>query len=206
MKQIFIKFDNYIKNLPKSQLYMLYFVIILIAISLFYNFVPDMANRKDLLQTNVATLKKNIKINSIERLDRAFKNDNLIFLKQKNNFLKQKEQIRFLMSKLYGLEFAFFDEKEWVRMLDNMLRQSLKYNIKIKYVKNSNSIQNKNKSLIKKKKHVEIAGVGNYEDIVKYMHFIESLPVLLKFDDVKFVGNKGKVDFDMSFDTYGIGL
>ncbi len=206
MKQIFIKFDNYIKNLPKSQIYMLYLAIILIAISLFYNFVPDMIDRRDLLQTNIVTLKRNIKINSIKRLSQVLKNDSQFLLKEKDKFLKQKEQIKLLMSKLYGLEFAFFDEKEWVGMLDKVLQRSLRYNIKIKYVKNSNIAQNEKKSLIKKKKHIEIEGDGSYEEVVRYMHFIESLPVLLKFNDIKFIGHKGKVDFDMSFDTYGIGL
>ena len=202
------KFEQYLKSLTKSQKIMLYFTVFLVCASLFYNYTPDLIRRDSLLQDSIEKLQRNIKNNSNLRLKLALKRDKERYLKTKSEYMKQKEQISLLMSQLYHLEFVFFDDKEWIKTLERILNKSIEDNLEIKYVKNNDIVNDKkDPSLVKKKKHIEIAGKGRYADIVQYLHYVESLPVLLKFQDIKMVGDeKGSVDFNIIFDTFGIGL
>jgi len=207
MKYIYKKFDAYLNKLPKSQIVMLYLIVLFAGVSLLYNIIPDMASKKDLLQDEVATLQKNIQRNSTLRLKRALQNNQKILLQKKEDFRKLKAQTTLILSELYSLKFAFFDEKEWVNALDKILKKSVAYNIEIKYVKN-NSINKPSQSfsLIKKKKNISIEAVGSFTNMVRYINYIESLPALLRFDTIKFDAQKGKVKALMIFDTYGIGI
>jgi len=206
MGNIFVKFDNYLKSLPKTQLYMLYFLVSLLGSYISYNTIPNMMDERDMLQQNISNLQKSIKLNSIARLERALKNDRRVYLVQKEKLDKQKEQLSLLMSKLYSLEFAIFDEREWVKTLDKILKRSVDYNLAIEYIKNSTPKKTSSEDLVKKKKSVEILGVGKYADIIKYIHYIESLNALIKFDDIKLGLAKDKTSFKLDFTVYGVGL
>ena len=207
MKHMYKKFDSYLNKLPKSQIVMLYLIVLFGGLSLVYNLVPDMVSENDLLQDEVATLQRNIQRSSTLRLKRALENNKKILLQKKEVYRKLKAQSSLVLSELYSLKFAFFDEKEWVNALDKILKKSVVYNIEIKYVKN-NSIDKPSQSfsLIKKKKNISIEAVGSFTNMVRYINYIESLPALLKFDTIKFDAQKGKVKALMIFDTYGIGI
>ena len=207
MKHMYKKFDSYLNKLPKSQIIMLYLIVLFGGLSLVYNLVPDMVSENDLLQDEVATLQRNIQRSSTLRLKRALENNKKILLQKKEVYRKLKAQSSLVLSELYSLKFAFFDEKEWVNALDKILKKSVVYNIEIKYVKN-NSIDKPSQSfsLIKKKKNISIEAVGSFTNMVRYINYIESLPALLKFDTIKFDAQKGKVKALMIFDTYGIGI
>ncbi len=207
MKHMYKKFDSYLNKLPKSQIVMLYLIVLFGGLSLVYNLVPDMVSENDLLHDEVATLQRNIQRSSTLRLKRALENNKKILLQKKEVYRKLKAQSSLVLSELYSLKFAFFDEKEWVNALDKILKKSVVYNIEIKYVKN-NSIDKPSQSfsLIKKKKNISIEAVGSFTNMVRYINYIESLPALLKFDTIKFDAQKGKVKALMIFDTYGIGI
>jgi len=207
MIKLYKKFDNYLEKLPKTQLLILYFIIILGGSSLVYNTVPDMMSKNDLLKDEITTLQKNLRRSSISRLKIALNNNRKILLQKKEKFRKLKEETTFMLSELYSLKFAFFDEKEWINTLDKILKKSIDYKIKIEYVKNSNINKSaQNYSLIKKKKNISIEAIGSFANIVKYISYIESLPLLLKFEIIKFDSKQGKVKALMIFDTYGIGI
>ena len=207
MKHMYKKFDSYLNKLPKSQMVMLYLIVLFAGLSLVYNLVPDMISKNDLLQDEVATLQRNIQRSSTLRLKRALQNNQKILLQKKEEFRKLKAQSSLVLSELYSLKFAFFDEKEWVNALDKILKKSVSYKIEIKYVKNNNiNKPTKSFSLIKKKKNIAIEAVGSFANMVRYINYIESLPALLRFDTIKFDAQKRKVKALMIFDTYGIGI
>ncbi len=207
MKELYIKFDKYLEKLPKSQLVMLYMIIVFAGASVIYNTVPDMLSKNDLLKDEISTLQKNIQRSTAFRLKRALVNNKKILFQKKEEFRKLKEQTTLVLSKLYSLKFAFFDKKEWVSTLDKILKKSVVYNIEIKYVKNSTIDKpTQDFSLVKKKKHIQIEAIGSFTNILKYLSYIESLPVLLKFETVKFDLIDGKVKTLLVFNTYGIGI
>ncbi len=207
MNDIFDKFDSYLNKTSKSQLIMLYVIVLFSGLSLMYNLVPDMISKNDLLKDEVSTLQKNIQRSSTFRLKRALANNRKILLQKKEDFRKLKDQTTLVMSELYSLKFAFFDEKEWVNTLNKILKKSVTYKIEIKYVKNNNiNKPTQSFSLIKKKKNISIEAIGSFVNMVRYINYIESLPVLLRFDTIKFDGQEGKIKALMIFDTYGIGI
>lgn len=201
------KIEKYLNSLPKSQIYMLYFLTVVIVAGILYNFVPDLMNKEVSLQNGIKNKSKTINTVSIKRLTKVYKKDKLIYLKEQENIQKQKENINLLISKLYSLNFIFFNDKKWIDTLDNMLNKSLKYSIKINSIENNNNTIASKKSLIRKKKYVSITGTGEYKNIVKYIHYIESMPILLRFNQVDFkVNNNNNIDFDIKFHIYGAGL
>jgi hypothetical protein len=182
-------------------------IVIIAGISLVYNTVPDLTSKNDLLKDEVATLQKNIQRSGALRLKRALANNKKILLQKREEFRKLKEQTTFVLSELYSLKFAFFDEKEWINTLDKILKKSVGYDIEIQYVKNSDIDKpTQNFSLIKKKKNIQIEAIGSFANILKYISYIEQLPSLLRFETIKFGLQNGKVKALMVFDTYGIGI
>ncbi len=207
MMGIFKKLDSYLNRLPKSQMVMLYLMVLFVGISLVYNLVPDMIEKRDLLEDEVTTLQRNINRSSTLRLKRALENNRKILLQKKEEFKRLKAQTSLILSKLYSLKFAFFDEKEWINTLDKILNRSVVYNIKIKYVKNSNTnITKQISTLVKKKKNITIEAEGSFADMVRYINYIESLPVLLRLNTLRLYGYDGKVNALMMLDAYGVGI
>ncbi len=207
MKHVFKKISEYLENLPKSQFIMLYVVIIIAGISILYNIVPNMISSNNQLKNEVNILQRNIQISSISILNKTLKNNRKILLQKKENFLKLKEQTTFIMSQMYSLKFAFFNEREWISSLQKILQKSVNYGIEIKYVKNSNINKHIQKfSLIENKKNIEIEAIGKFANLVQYIHYIESLPILLKFNTIDFDNQKGKVRALLKFNTFGVKI
>ncbi len=207
MKYILKKISEYLENLPKSQFIMLYVVIIIAGISILYNIVPDMISSNSQLKNEVNTLQRNIQISSISILNKTLKNNRKTLLQKKENFSKLKEQTTFIMSQMYSLKFAFFNEKEWISSLQKILKKSVNYGIEIKYVKNDDINKLIQKfSLIENKKSIEIEAIGKFANLVQYIHYIESLPVLLRFNTIEFDNQKGKVRALLKFNTFGIKI
>ncbi len=209
-KNLYAKIDDYLTKLPKNQKYMLYTAVLLIFGMILYAILPSMIDKRDILKNDIKVLKTNIKNNSIKVLKQA-----LIFNKQKilreNQIItEQKEGINILISNLYKVPFAFFDAKEWAKTLDMVLRESVFLNLKVKYLKNSNAKDDNLYYLVKKKKHIQIAGEGKFANIIQFVYYIENLDILLKFNNIHIYIRKNKnksiIDFDIGFDTYGVGL
>ena len=201
------RIEKYLNSLPKTQIYMLYILTVIIFAGILYNFIPDLMDKKASLQNSIEKKSKTIHTVSIQRLIKAYKKDKLIYLKEQENIQKQKENINLLISKLYSLDFIFFDDKKWIDTLDSMLNKSLKYNIKINSIENDNNTTILKESLIRKKKHISIVGIGEYKNIVNYIHYIESIPILSRFNEVDFkIDNDESLEFDIKFDVYGAGL
>lgn len=201
------KIEKYLNNLPKTQIYMLYILTITFFVGILYSFIPDLIDKEVSLKSSIEKKSKTIHEISIPRFIKIYKNYKLSYLKEQENMQKEKENINLLISKLYSLDFIFFSDKRWLDTLDSMLNKSLKYNLKIDSIENDNNTTISKESLIRKKKQVFLIGSGEYKNIVKYIHYIESMPILMRFNEVNFkADNNRSVDFDIKFDIYGAGL
>ena len=153
----------------------------------------------DALQTSVAKNKTNVLKKEIALASKEL-------LTQTSETETQKEKITFLLSSLYGLQYAFFNEKEFASALDEILQKSVNAKLGIDYIK---SIALKNEDgprIVKHKKRLEVSGTGGFKEIISLINHIENLTMLLKFESISLKASENQVKFTLIVDVYGIGL
>ncbi len=200
------KIEEYLKNVEKRQKYFIYLMIFGLIMYLFVQFMMPMREKLVVLQSRIDELQTKLVNNSLSRLKKQknLKNKELLTLKSKQE--KQKEDIEHLIFELYKLKYAFYDDKEWAKSIDDILKYSLKRDLKIKYIKSIDVKYEKKSGILKKRKSLEISGSGNYVDIVAFISYIDNLNTLLQFKKIEIkIAEKG-LGFMLFIDMYGIGL
>ena len=160
----------------------------------------------DVLQNRIGGLQVKLSKNSLGKLKRqkSLKKKEFLLLESKKD--KQKEYINQLISKLYGLKYAFYDKKEWAKSIDDILRYSLVRNLNIEYLKSFDAKEMTSSGLLKQKGILEIGGSGNYTDIVAFISYIDNLNALLQFENMEIKLADTGLSFKLKIDMYGIGL
>lgn len=200
------KIEKYLSALPKKQIYMLYAMTLFAFGAILYQIVPGMIDKQTSLQNNISEVKRNIRHISIRRLARDYKKDKVLYLKKQSELEKEKDKIRVVLSKLKSLRFLSFDEKRWIDTLDDTLNSSLKYHLKLKSISNDANVSITKDTLLQVKKNVTIKGDGSYQNTIRYLHYIENLPVLIRFKFVNIKIDDKKIGFEINFDTFGVKL
>ncbi len=200
------KIEKYLNDAQTKQKYLIYFMIFGLIIYLFVQIMMPIKENIDILESQIGELQTKLVNNSLSRLKRLkdLKSKELLTLKSKHE--KQKEEINSLISGLYKLKYAFYNDKEWAKSLDNILKYSVKRNLKIDYIKSINAKNSKSHELLKKKRSLEISGSGNYIDIVAFISYIDNLNALLKFKKTQIKLENNSLNFKLFVDMYGIGL
>ncbi|MDD3325270.1 MAG: hypothetical protein PHN38_09155 [Sulfurospirillaceae bacterium] len=200
------KFENFLATCGGRQRAMVYFIVFVVGAFLISQIAYPIQLEVDGLNSSIATVESNMAKDKTARTKVliASKEKELAILKDRVE--KQKEEISFLVSNLYKLRFAFFNEKEFAQSLDDILKKSVNNNLKIDYVKNVEFKLDAPKELLGQKKRLEIAGQGSYKEVVEFVGFIENLEALLKFTKITLVSDKDAVKFTLVLDIYGIGL
>ncbi len=200
------KLENYLNSADKKQKIMIYVIIAITLLFVFNFIVTPMQEEIENLESNIASVEQSIAKNSINSIKKE------IALKQKEQVTlnaeidKQKEIITSLLSKLYTIKYAFFNEKEFADSLDEMLKKSINARLSIDFIKSSDGAKEETMKLLKHKKRLEIGGKGEYKDVVGFIHHIEKLDVILKFSSIKIEASKENVTFLLIVDIYGVGL
>ena len=199
------KIENYLNNVDKRQKYLIYFMIFALLIYVSVQLIIPLKENQDILQSQIDELQVKLSNNSLKRLkkQRDLKNKKLLILKTKQE--SEKEKIDYLISGLYKLKYAFYDDKEWAKSIDSILKYSLVRKLKIDFIK-SKDIEDKSNGMLKKKKSLEISGSGNYTDIVAFISYIDNLNTLLKFQKTDIKLSDKELKFELFIDMYGIGL
>ncbi len=200
------KIEKYLNNAGKREKYLIYFIVFGLIFYLFAQIIMPMREDQKILKSKINELEVKLTNNSLSRLKkiRDTKAKELLALKSEQE--KKKSKNEHLISGLYKLKYAFYDDKEWAKSIDDILKDSVVRNLKISYIK-SRDIQNKRDSnILKKKRNLEIGGSGSYTDIVAFISYIDNLNTLLKFEkmQLKLVGKE--LHFELLIDMYGIGL
>lgn len=198
--------ETYLTRLDKRQKWMVYLSVIgVLAFFIYQLSVPlvEVYEEKqaslELLQTNIASQNVNKIKNEI-----AVKSKELLSL---NHAIEQsQEKITSLTSSLYALRYAFFDEKEFANALDEMLQTSLQRGISISSIRTVALKHEESAKLIKHKKRIAIEGIGDYKEIVYFIHYLEHLNMLFKFETITLESLKEGITFHVVLDVYGIGL
>jgi len=199
------QFENYLKTADMKQKMMI-FLSFFIAVGFLLNqFVSPMLDSQTELQDNVDRLQLEISRNLSNKLKKQLSTKTKELLSAKEEFDLQKNDINFVMSNVYKIKYAFFNDIRWANTLDDMLRYSVQKNLKVSSLKSLNAIDD-SKNIIKEKKSINITGVGRYANIVDFIQYIENFDTLLKFNkvDMKLVDDGVAFEFEIS--TYGVGL
>ena len=201
------KIETYLSNVNKRQKYLIYLMIFGLIFYIFVQIIMPMRENQTILQSRINNLQIKLSNNSLPRLKkiRDIRTKELFALKSKQE--KQKEDIDHLISGLYKLKYAFYDDKEWAKSMDDILKYSIKRNLKIEYIKSIDVKPEKsNNAILKKKKTLEISGSGNYIDIVAFISYVDNLNTLLKFEKTEISLQDKELHFKLYIDMYGIGL
>lgn len=199
------QFDKYLKTADNKQKIMI-LLSFFIAIGFLLNqFVTPMLERQTELQENVDRLQLEISRNLTSKLKKQLASKTKELLKSKEEFEIQKNDIDFVMSNIYKIKYAFFNDMRWANTLDNMLRYSVQKNLKIESLKSKDVVDDL-KNIIKEKKNIQITGTGKYANILEFIQYIENFDTLLKFNKVDIKLVKDGVTFDFDISAYGVGL
>lgn len=200
------KFEVYLSNVDKKQKIMIY-VITAVALLFVLNFITTpMREEIENLESSIASVEQSISKNSVNSLKKEIDLKKKEQLNVNAEIEQQKEMITALLSKLYTVKYAFFNEKEFANSLDEMLKKSINAHLTIDFIKSSNGAKEDAMKLLKHKKRLEIGGKGEYKEVVGFIHYIEKLDVILKFSSIKIESSKDNVAFLLIIDIYGVGL
>jgi seryl-tRNA synthetase len=171
----------------------------------FNEIVPPMLERQNTLIENISSVEAKTEKNSINTLKRQLSSKNKELLKVKEELEFQKEDIDFLMSNIYKIKYISFNDLDWANRLNDILKYSVKNNLKISSLKNSDIADN-SVNIIKDKRSIKISGTGSYRNILAYIQYIENFHTLLEFKNIKMNLIKDTVAFEFEIKLYGIGL
>ncbi len=200
------KIETYLQNVEKRQKYLIYFMVFGLIAYLFVQLMMPMREEQIALQSRIDELQTKLIKNSLSRLKKQKNKKSKGLLELKSKREKQKEDIDYLISGLYKLKYAFYDDKEWAKSIDDILKYSLKRGLKIEYIKSIDTQFEKNSGILKKRKSLEVSGSGDYIDIVAFISYIDNLNTLLQFKKIELKSAKTGLKFMLFIDMYGIGL
>jgi len=201
------KFEKYLSTVQKKQKWMIYISIVCVIVLVIHNLSTPLLEKHEALYAEIETLQKSVASNAISNIKKEIASKSKALLQLNAQIETQKETITSLMSSLYGIKYAFFNEKEFANALDGMLKQSIKGGVDIEYIKNiplKEAVDTH--QILKHKKRIEIRGNGGYKEIVSFISHMENFNVLSKFSNITMKSANEKVTFVLLWDVYGIGL
>ncbi|HIP29227.1 MAG TPA: hypothetical protein EYG83_00235 [Sulfurospirillum arcachonense] len=198
-------FDNYLKTADKNQKLMI-FASFIIAIGFLLNqFVPSMLERQSELKSSVDTLQLSLSRNTTSKLKKQLSRKSKELLVAKEKLEIQKNEVDYVMSNVYKIRYAFFNDMRWANTLDNILRFSVQRDLKVSSLKSSDA-KDGSTSIFKLKKNIKLDGVGRYRDILALIQYIENFETLLEFNKIDMNLVKDGVEFSFEMNAYGVGL
>lgn len=202
------KFIEYFRNLEKKQKYMLYLSVVFVGYMVFNQFVPEMMDKQESLQSDIQTKQMQIIRNSTKKLKaQVAKVQKELLISQENVSMRQ-ERVNYLIGSLYRVKFAFFREEELAKALDLVLQNSIRKNIELAFIKNEDAKIENLSELIQYKKTMLIDGNGEYKQILEFINYIENLELLMSIAEVQLeeAEKKDNVHFSLKVNFYGVGL
>jgi len=200
------KIEDYLNKADKRQRYLIYFMLFGLIFYIFFQIMSPMKESDESLRVEVDGLQSKLARNSLKRLKRQRDKRKKELLELKTKMGSKKEYVSYLVSQLYKLKYAFYDDKEWAKSINDILHYSVLRNLQIDYIKSYDVKKDGSKVILKKRKSLEIGGSGSYIDIVAFVSYIDNLNRLLKFQKMQLLLDDKKLKFKLIIDMYGIGL
>ena len=197
--------DNYLKTADKNQKLMILASFIITVGFLLNQFVPSMLERQSELRSSVDTLQLNLSRNTTGKLKKQLSKKTKELLVAKEKLEIQKNEVDYVMSNVYKIRYAFFNDMRWANTLDNILRFSVQRDLKVSSLKSSDA-KDDLISIFKLKKNIKLDGIGKYRDILALIQYIENFETLLEFNKIDMNLAKDGVEFSFEMNVYGVGL
>lgn len=198
--------ESYLSKMDKKQQSMIYVSVILCVFMIFNTLMTPMVEEQQQLATQIETLQTSVAKNKTHALKKEIALASKELLTHTSEVEAQKEKITFLLSSLYSLKYAFFNEKEFASALDAILQKSINAKLSIDHIKNVALKNEESMRIVKHKKRLEVSGSGGFKEIVSLINHIENLKMLLSFDSISLKARENDVSFTLIVDVYGIGL
>ena len=198
-------FDNYLKTADKNQKLMIFASFVIVVGFLLNQFVPPMLEEQRELRDSVETMQLQLSKNRTSRLKKQLAKKNRELMKTKEELNTQKSEVDYVMSNVYKIRYAFFNDMRWANTLDDILKFSVQKDLKISSLKSIN-VQDGSKNIFKLRKNIELKGVGNYADIFYLIQYIENFETLLEFNKIDMTLVDDGVEFSLEISAYGVGL
>jgi hypothetical protein len=169
---------------------------------------PSQDEKLEELTLSKDQLNTDIKRKMPRTVKRDIKKGKTKLLSLKDEVQKGNDALYYLYAKLDNLEVSEFDDHTWTKTLNNILDKSLSLNIKLDYIKNSDSNQSKSNSGVIPKKYIDIQGRGKYSDALEYLNFIENRDYIVNVKDIKMksLPDSSDIEFNINFTIYGVTL
>ncbi len=203
------KFENYLKKVKPAQKILIFLMPLIFFGGIFFMMILPMQEEDiEMLNAQNSKLYANIKRKSSKTVKKKIQKSKKELLDLKEKVQKDHDSLSFLYAKLTNLEILEFSQAQWAATLDDILKKSLSLNIKIKYIKNSDSETKKVQEKIVPKKYVEIRGSAKFSDALEYLNFIENRQFLVDIKNIQMnrSENLQDIDFVINFTIYGVNI
>ena len=207
MNEQLVEFEEQLEAMSKQKLYFIYISLVLLLVYLSWNiFGESLTSDIEIKENSIASLETKLKRNNLTSIKNAIKkaeNEKLL-LADNLNELKSKEI--FISTKLEAVDFIFFDQMGIAKILDDILKQSLEYDIdidEITYAK-LNKLYMAN---IYEKENIFVTGSASFKNTINLIQYIDSIKSLLKINTFDiYIDINNSLSFDINISHYGAEL
>lgn len=193
--------DNYFyEKSPKDTLMVYLMILLVIGFVVFYFLLPQaqkyrdkqlntynktktqlqtLQTRKNVLNTQIITLRKKIKNLTLEKAA----------LKKQKDFYDELANL---------LDFVEFNQYKWGEFVKNLVINAKKEGLKV--LGFSNQLFDEDKGLINKKMEINLRVRGEYKNLLYFIYQYEDIRDLLRIEDIKISKDR---NFEVKFILYG---
>ncbi|NPA81368.1 MAG: hypothetical protein GXO31_02040 [Epsilonproteobacteria bacterium] len=208
MKSSFEKLEEFLKNSPPRHKAIIYTLSFLLIIAVFLKYIlPPLKDKEENLRYEIESLEQSLTQENPNALNRKLNTLKKELLEKKSEVNDLKENLNLIESKLYALPYLYKEEK-FAKALDRVLKNSIKENLKIAYIKKVAKDENQTVNFygIKEMKRMEIKGRGQFKNIINFINSIEEVNILSDINDIDLKKAKDSVEFSFVWILYGIKL
>jgi len=201
------EFEEQLDAMSKQKLYFIYVSLAGLLIYMGWNLFGDsFTSSIEAKETKISSLEKKLQHNNIRSIEKAIKRTKKEKLILTSTLDDLKSQEMFIATKLESVNFIFFNQKSTAKILDDILKKSLTYNIDIQEI--SHQDMNKlYKASIYEKENISVTGSGSFKHIINFMQYIDSIKSLLKINTFKiYMDINSSINFDLNISHYGAEL
>lgn len=154
---------------------------------------------------SITSLEAKFKKNTISSLAKGIKKSKQEYLTLQEELVNINYKDRFIQEKLESLGFIIFNEMGIAKILDDILRNSLKNDVDIHNISSQN-INKKGNTHVVEKEYITIVGSGSFKNIMALIQYIDSINALLRIKKISISIEENQTMFEITISHYGVEL